>query len=223
MKAHIFVDYVCPIVQNTPHVMRFPLILIKNSQEASPELITAPWQLGQPGLDVLQKRDVWMGSNCYMDGTFSRIIGVGSKRKCRFWECLLHRADAHYWDVQVEMTVPKGYSLDNIKMELMQAVEQDEMNLTEFYSPECITYLINRCENFAEILVVGCLTGMWDAENSSANLPALHNDPSLRECVPCITSREYDGPLSEENIRELARKVVFSEHEGLFEAIPSAE
>ena len=49
--------------------MRFPLILIKNGKDAYPELITAPWQLGQPGLDVLQKRDNWVGSNCYMDGT----------------------------------------------------------------------------------------------------------------------------------------------------------
>ena len=56
--------------------MRFPLILIKNEQNPCPELITAPWQLGQPGLDVLQKRDTWVGSNCYMDGVHSRIISV---------------------------------------------------------------------------------------------------------------------------------------------------
>lgn len=203
--------------------MRFPLILIKNGKDAYPELITAPWQLGQPGLDVLQKRDSWMGSNCYMDGLFSRITNVSSKRKGRFWESLLHRADAAYWDVQVEMTMLKDYDLDVIKMELMQAVEQDDMNLTEFYSPECITYLINRCSSFAEILVVGCLTGMWDAQNSTAHLPALHNDPTMRDCIPCVTSKEYLGPLSESHIRELAAKVVFSEHEGLFETITSAE
>ena len=108
-------------------------------------------------------------------------------------------------------------------MELMQALELDEMNLTEYYSPECITYLINRCESFAEILVVGCLTGMWDAQNSTVNLPALVNDPSLRDCVPCVTSKEYDGPLSERNIRELATKVTFAEHEGLFENGTSVE
>ncbi len=203
--------------------MRFPLILIKNGKDAYPELITAPWQLGQPGLDVLQKRDIWVGSNCYMDGSFSRIINVSSKRKGRFWESLLHRSDAAYWDVKVEMTVPKSYSLDIIKMELMQAVEQDVMNLTEYYSPECITYLINRCENFAEILVVGCLTGMWDAQNSTAHLPALHNDPGQRDCIPCVTSPEYDGPLSEQNIRHLAKDIIFAEHSGLFDELGSAE
>lgn len=203
--------------------MRFPLILIKNGKDAYPELITAPWQLGQPGLDVLQKRDIWVGSNCYMDGSFSRIINVSSKRKGRFWESLLHRSDAAYWDVKVEMTVPKSYSLDIIKMELMQAVEQDVMNLTEYYSPECITYLINRCENFAEILVVGCLTGMWDAQNSTAHLPTLHNDSGQRDCIPCVTSPEYDGPLSEQNIRHLAKDIIFAEHSGLFDELGSAE
>ena len=206
-----------------PHPMRFPLILIKNGKDSYPELITAPWQLGQPGLDVLQKQQVWIGSNCYMDGTSSRITNVSSKRKGRFWESLLHRSDPAYWNVQVEMTVPKGYSLDNIKMELMQAVEQDDMNLTEFYSPECITYLINRCNSFAEILVVGCLTGMWEADNSTAHLPGLYQNDSMRDCVPCVTSPEYNGPLSEKNICSLAEKVIFSEHAGLFEEIPSAE
>ena len=203
--------------------MRFPLILIKNGRNAYPELITAPWQLGQPGLDVLQKRDVWVGSNCYMDGAFSRIIEVGSKRKGRFWESLLHRSDAAYWNVQVEMTPVTGYELDNVKMELAQAVEQDQMNLTEFYSPECITYLMNRCENFAQILVVGCLTGMWDAANSTAQLPELRKDASSRDCVSCVTAPGYDGPFSVENIRALAEKVVFTEHAGLFETLPSAE
>lgn len=203
--------------------MRFPLILIRNGKSSYPELITAPWQLGTPGLGVLQKRDSWVGSNCYMDGAFSRIIGVSSERKARFWECLLHRANAAYWNVKVEMTAPKDYSLDNLKMELMQALEQDEMNLTEYYSPECITYLINRCSSFAEILVVGCLTGMWDAQNSTVDLPTLLNDPELRECVPCVTSKGYDGPLCERNVRELAAKVNFSVHEGLFETGTSVE
>ena len=54
-------------------------------------------------------------------------------------------------------------------------------------------------------------------------LPALHNNPELRECVPCVTSKEYDGPLCERNVRELAAKVNFSEHEGLFETGTSVE
>ena len=203
--------------------MRFPLILIKNGKDACPALITAPWQLGQPGLDVLQKRDVWVGSNCYMDGSHNRIIDVSSKRKRRFWESLLHRSNPAYWAVKVEMTAAKQYSLDNIKMELMQAVEQDEMNLTEFYSPECITYLINRCENFAEILVVGCLTGMWNADNSTAHLPTLVKDDTTRDCIPCVTAPGYDGPFSVENIRLMAQKVSFTEHAELFESLPSAE
>ena len=203
--------------------MRFPLILIKNGKDACPELITAPWQLGQPGLDVLQKRDVWVGSNCYMDGAFSRITDVSSKRKGRFLESLLHRSDAAYWNVQIEMSPTTSYELDNVKMELAQAVEQDEMDLTEFYSPECITYLINRCENFAEILVVGCLTGMWEGDNSTAHLPSLVKDDTSRDCIPCVTAPDYNGPLSEENIRDLAAKLVFTEHDGLFEALPSAE
>lgn len=203
--------------------MQFPLILIRNGKDAYPELITAPWQLGQPGLDVLQKRDSWVGSNCYSRDSFSRVSSVSSVRKAGFLESLLHRSDHAYWDVQVEMTMLKNYDLDVVKMELMQAVEQDEMNLTEFYSPECITYLINRCNSFAEILVVGCLTGLWDGANSSANLPALHQDPENRDCVPCVSSSEYKGPLCAENIRLLAEKVIFSEHTGLFEEIPSAE
>ena len=203
--------------------MRFPLILIKNSRNACPELITAPWQLGQPGLDVLQKRDVWVGSNCYMDGAFSRILEVSSKRKGRFWESLLHRKDPAYWNVKVEMSPTTTYQLDNVKMELMQAVEQDEMNLTEFYSPECITYLINRCANFAEILVVGCLTGMWEASNSSAQLPRVIENKSMRECVSCVMKPGYDGPFCEDNIRSLAAKVQFTEHAALFDTIASAE
>lgn len=201
--------------------MRFPLILIKNSKDAYPELITAPWQLGQPGLDVLQKRDVWVGSNCYMDGTHSRIIGVSSKRRGRFWESLLHRSHPAYWNVQVEMTPAKEYELDVIKMELMQAVEEDDGNLTEFYSPECLTFLINRCNSFAEILVVGCLTGMWDAANSTVQLPALLPNAELRDCVPCVTAPGYDGPLSAAHIAELAGKVIFAEHNSLFEEIIS--
>jgi hypothetical protein len=133
--------------------MRFPLILIRNTKRPYPELITAPWQLGQPGLDVLLKRDEWVGSNCYMDGAHSRIIGVSSPRKCRFWESLLHRSKPAYWNISIEMSAIKEYELDIIKMELMQAVEEDDGNLTEFFSPECITYLINRCNSFAEILV----------------------------------------------------------------------
>ena len=108
-------------------------------------------------------------------------------------------------------------------MELVQAVEQDEMNLTEFYSPECITYLINRCESFAEIVVVGCLTGMWEADNSAAHLPPLVKDDTHRDCVSCVTTPGYDGPFSEANIRELASKVLFTDYSGLFETIPSAE
>ncbi len=206
-----------------PHLMRFPLILIKNGKDAYPELITAPWQLGQPGLDVLQKRDVWVGASCYMDGVHSRLTEVKSKRKGNFWESLLHRKDPAYWGIRIEHTVPKGYDLDLIKMELMQAVEQDEMNLTEFYSPECITYLINRCNNFAEILVVGCLTGMWEADNSSAHLPALVPSQENRDCIPCVTAPDYNGPLSEDNIAQLATRVIFTEHSGLFEEIASAE
>lgn len=200
--------------------MLFPLILIKNGNDAYPELITAPWQLGQPGLVVLQKKDTWVGSNCYMDGLHSRITDVRSKRKGGFLESLLHRSDPAYWDVQIEMTTSKGADLDVVKMELMQAVEQDSMNLTEFYSPECITYLINRCNSFAEILVVGCLTGMWDAENSTAHLPALHRDPENGDCV---TSLNYTGPLSEENVRALAEKIVFAEHSTLFEPVALPE
>ena len=200
--------------------MLFPLILIKNGPEAYPELITAPWQLGPPGLGVLQKRDLWVGSNCYMDGMHSRITSVSSKRKGGFFESLLHRSSPAYWDVQVEMTMTKNHDLDVVKMELMQAVEQDSMNLTEFYSPECITYLINRCNSFAEILVVGCLTGMWDGETSSAHLPALYRNTAGHDCV---TSADYTGALSEENIRLLASKVVFSEHDSLFEPLNSAE
>lgn len=203
--------------------MRFPLILVKNSADSCPELITAPWQLGQPGLDVLQKREIWMGSNCYMDGMHCRITNVSSARKGRFWESLLHRSDPAYWNVQVETTMSRTHELDVVKMELMQAVEEDEMNLTEYYSPECITYLINRCETFAEILVVGCLTGMWDADNSTAHLPALLPNAENRDCIPCVTSPGYNGPFSVENIRALAEKVVFAEHSGLFEEIPSAE
>lgn len=203
--------------------MRFPLILIKNSADSYPELITAPWQLGQPGLDVLQKRDVWVGSNCYMDDMHCRITNVSSTRRGRFWESLLHRSDPAYWNVHVETTMSRTHELDVVKMELMQAVEEDEMNLTEFYSPECITYLINRCETFAEILVVGCLTGMWNAENSTAHLPALLPNDENRDCIPCVTAPDYDGPLSMENIRSLAEKVVFAEHNGLFEDVASAE
>ncbi len=203
--------------------MRFPLILIRNTSNPCPELITAPWQMGQPGLDVLQQRDSWVGSNCYMDGIHSRIIGVSSRRKGRFWECLLHRSKPAYWNVQVEMTTPKGYDLDIIKMELMQAVEQDEMNLTEFYSAECITYLINRCNNFAEILVVGCLTGMWYAQSYTAHLPALVPCQECRDCIPGVTAPGYSGPLSTENVAALAEKVVFTEHNTLFEEITSAE
>lgn len=202
--------------------MRFPLILIKNRKDAYPELITAPWQLGKPGLSVLQKRDFWIGSNCYMDGAHCRIIGITSPRKGTFLESLLHRSHPAYWDVQVEMTTPKEYELDIIKMELMQAVEEDDQNLTEYYSPECITYLINRCTTFAEILVVGCLTGMWDAAASTSHLPALLPSEELRDCVPCITAPGYNGPLSAENIAELARKVVFSDHNHFFDEITSA-
>lgn len=204
--------------------MLFPLILIKNSKAAYPVLITAPWQLGQPGLDVLQKRDEWVGSNCYMEDAHYRITNVSSKRKGGFWESLLHRSDNAYWDVNVETTMFNDYELDVVKMELMQAVEQDEMNLTEFYSPQCITYLINRCHSFAEILVVGCLTGMWEAENTSAHLPALHRDDASRDCIPCVMSRDYTGPLSEENVRKLAQEVIFASHDTLFEplALPQA-
>lgn len=203
--------------------MRFPLILIKNGKDAYPELITAPWQLGQPGLAVLQKREEWIGSNCYMDGLHCRITNVCSIRKGRFWESLLHRSDPAYWNVQVETTMSRTSNLDNVKMELMQAVEQDDMNLTEFYSPECITYLINRCETFAEILVVGCLTGMWNADNSSAHLPALHQPGKNRDCIPCITAAGYNGPLSRESIASLAEKILFSEHDSLFEEITLKE
>ena len=203
--------------------MRFPLILIRNTSNPCPELITAPWQMGQPGLDVLQQRDSWVGSNCYMEGIHSRIIGVSSKRKPRFWKCLLHRRNPAYWNVQVEMTAPKPYDLDIIKMELMQAVEQDEMNLTEFYSAECITYLINRCNSFAEILVVGCLTGMWEVETTTVHLPALVPCAEGRDCIPCVTTPGYDGPLSSANIAALAEKVVFADHPALFEEINSAE
>ena len=203
--------------------MRFPLILIKNGKDAYPELITAPWQLGQPGLDVLQKRDIWVGSSCYMDGVHNRITEVKSKRKGRFWESLLHRKDPAYWGIRIEYTVPKGYDLDLIKMELMQAVEQDDRNLTEFYSPECITYLINRCNNFAEILVVGCLTGMWEADASSAHLPALVPSTDTRDCIPCVTTPGYDGPLSAGNIARLSARIIFTEHGGLFEEPSSAE
>lgn len=200
--------------------MRFPLILIKNSTAACPELITAPWQLGQPGLDVLQKRDEWVGSNCYMENEHARITDVSSKRKGRFWESLLHRSDNAYWDVHVETSVFRHCELDVVKMELMQAVEQDDMNLTEFYSPQCITYLINRCNSFAEILVVGCLTGMWDAaESSMAHLPGLHRDAADRDCIPCVTAPGYSGPLSEANIRQLAQQVVFADHDTLFEPL----
>ena len=104
--------------------MRFPLILIRNTKRPYPELITAPWQLGQPGLDVLLKRDEWVGSNCYMDGAHSRIIGVRSPRKCRFWESLLHRSKPAYWNISIEMSPIKEYELDIIKMELMQAVDR---------------------------------------------------------------------------------------------------
>lgn len=203
--------------------MRFPLILIKNSKNAYPELITSPWQLGQPGLDLLQKRDIWIGSNCYMDGMYCRITNVTSSRKGGFLESLLHRSDAAYWNVQVETTVSRSTELDNVKMELMQAVEEDEMNLTEFYSADCITYLINRCESFAEILVVGCLTGLWNADNSSAHLPTLVPPQSCGDCVPCITAENYSGPLSKENIIELAEKVIFADHNNLFEELPSKE
>lgn len=199
--------------------MRFPLILIKNEQNPCPELITAPWQLGQPGLDVLQKRDTWVGSNCYMDGVHSRIISVSSKRRGRFWESLLHSRNVAYWDVKVETSVPKGYDLDIIKMELMQAIEQDDRNLTEFYSPECLTYLINRCTNFAEILVTGCLTGMWEAENSTAHLPSLIPGNNERDCISCVTAPGYDGPLAADKVAALAEKVVFAEHATLFEEI----
>ena len=113
--------------------------------------------------------------------------------------------------------------LDVVKMELMQAVEQDDMNLTEFYSPECITYLINRCNSFAEILVVGCLTGMWNAENSTAHLPALVPSSENRDCIPCVTAPGYNGPLAAEKIAALAELVVFAEHPGLFEEPASAE
>lgn len=201
--------------------MRFPLILIQNKKGAYPELITAPWQLGQPGLDVLLKREEWIGSNCYMDGEHSRIAGVSSPRKCHFWESLLHRGKPAYWNVNVEMTPSKEYELDIIKMELMQAVEEDDGNLTEFYSPECITYLINRCNSFAEILVVGCLTGMWDAANSTSQLPALLDNSEQRDCIPCVTTPGYNGPLSAENVASLAAKVIFAEHEHLFESILS--
>lgn len=203
--------------------MRFPLILIKNEKTPCPELITAPWQLGQPGLDVLQKRDIWVGSSCYMDGVHSRITSVSSKRRGGFFESLLHRSNPAYWDVKVETTVPKGYNLDLIKMELMQAVELDEMNLTEFYSPECITFLINRCNSFAEILVVGCLTGMWDGENSTAHLPALVPGENNRDCIPCVTAPGYNGPLSAEHVAELAEKITFAEHNHLFEEISLPE
>ena len=71
--------------------------------------------------------------------------------------------------------------------------------------------------------MVGCLTGMWDAQNSSVNLPALVNTPELRDCVPCVTSKEYDGPLSESNIRARAAKVSFAEHECLFDTGTSVE
>lgn len=201
--------------------MRFPLILIRNTKRPYPELITAPWQLGQPGLDVLLKRDEWVGSNCYMDGAHSRIIGVSSPRKCRFWESLLHRSKPAYWNISIVMSPIKEYELDIIKMELMQAVEEDDGNLTEFFSPECITYLINRCNSFAEILVVGCLTGMWDAANSTSQLPALLPNSELRDCVPCVTAPGYDGPLSAGHVAEMARKVVFAEHDNLFEEILS--
>lgn len=203
--------------------MRFPLILIKNGKDAYPELITAPWQLGQPGLDVLQKRDIWIGSSCYMDGIHNRIIDVKSCRKGGFLESLLHRNDSSYWNIQIEMTIPKGYDLDLIKMELMQAVEQDDMNLTEFYSPACITYLINRCSSFAEILVVGCLTGMWNADSSSAHLPALVPAENNRDCIPCVTSPGYSGPFCSENIARLAGNIMFTEHNGLFDEPVSAE
>ena len=203
--------------------MRFPLILIKNGKDAYPELITAPWQLGQPGLDVLQKRQVWMGASCYMDGVHSRITNVTSPRKTGFLESLLHRKDPSYWNISVDTTPAKAYDLDMVKMELMQAVEQDEMNLTEFYSPECITYLINRCSNFAEILVVGCLTGMWEADASSAHLPSLVPSTDNRDCIPCVTAPGYTGPFSQENIRLLAERVLFTEHNSLFEEYTSAE
>jgi hypothetical protein len=158
-----------------------------------------------------------------MDGMHCRITNVSSTRKGRFWESLLHRSDPAYWNVQVETTMSRTHELDVVKMELMQAVEEDEMNLTEFYSPECITYLINRCETFAEILVVGCLTGMWDADNSTAHLPALLHNAENRDCIPCVTAPDYNGPFSVENIRALAGKVVFAEHSGLFEEISSVD
>lgn len=204
--------------------MLFPLILIRNTKDACPELITAPWQLGLPGLDVLQKRDSWVNSNCYMDGLHARITQVSSPRKARFWECLLHSSNATYWNVKVETSPPtRDCDLDVVKMELMQAVEQDDGNLTEFYSPGCITYLINRCNSFAEILVVGCLTGMWDACNTTANLPSLVPAQENRDCVPCVTAPGYQGPFSADNIAALAKKVVFAEHSSLFEEPVAAE
>ena len=69
--------------------MRFPLILIRNTSNPCPELITAPWQMGQPGLDVLQQRDHHLlGDNRlelgHFGGHFLIVLGVDTAKKQAF-------------------------------------------------------------------------------------------------------------------------------------------
>ncbi len=107
---------------------------------------------------------------------------------------------------------PSPFEIAELRAKLETLIDEDDDCMTQYHEPEVLKYLLNQCENFAEVLAWGCLTGALYGNGVNPTLPELCEeasegvDPDADE-LPIISATGYSGPLSIEHIRECARGI----------------
>lgn len=197
--------------------MKFPVIIIPNSAPLFPLLATNPCSilLNNPILLTSYGENMRKALFYSTDGLFN-INEVTSCRKASLWNLLVHRNDPDFWDLKISYSKLGLFDISVLVSKIEDSIEEMPYDVwMQYHEKQVILHLLRECKNIAEVMAVGCLIGVWEADiENKANLPELHDnsdeyDPETISETQYIMNERYSGKLSRTSIQQIADHIHF--------------
>lgn len=134
-----------------------------------------------------------------------------------FWQRLFRTTHQSY---SIKLSAPEPHDIAELKQKLAAYIEADDDCLTQYHEAAVLQFLLKDCCTFAEVLAMGCITGMFHPSGSNPTLPELCEDDmpdSDADELSVITGTDYHGALTIENIRKMSGLIVFETMDDCFQ------
>ncbi len=180
--------------------MKAPFVIIDKDAEDFPFLIQCAEDLYEHP-EELSHYVLYGVEGCYT----AEVAPIG--KRPGFLSRLL---GARHESYSIRFSSPVPYEIDELKQKLSAHIDADDDCLTQYHEAAVLQYLLKDCRTFAEVVAMGCITGMFEPSGHNLTLPELCEDDitdSEADALSVISGADYHGALTMKNIRDKAAKI----------------